>query len=256
MTSLSDQFTEVELNHIWKEAKFMGVDLHEEEMLVSTIERLSKNEPYQYIFGRAYFYDFELNVSSDVLIPRPETEELVDLIAKDFMGLSPKIIDIGTGSGCIALALAKLLPKASVSALDVSPKALQIAAKNSEELSLPIKLIETNILSQKLDDTYDVIVSNPPYIPHVEKKLMEENVLKYEPHLALFVEDESALIFYEEIANQALNCLKINGGLYFECNEFNADAVKNMLIKKGFNRVEVLLDMQDKKRMIKAQLSK
>lgn len=252
-TSLKNVFTKSEIEHIWKEANHMGVDVRNDEVLTSVITRLVNLEPYQYVFGRAYFYDFELNVSGDVLIPRPETEELVNLIVTDFKGLSPKVIDIGTGSGCIALALAKLLPKASVTALDVSPKALKVAKKNAKELSLDIRFEELDILSESLSEKYDVIVSNPPYIPLSEKSLMEENVLAHEPHLALFVENENPLIFYKAITLQATRALKSCGSLYFECNEFTADDVKKLLIEEGYENVEIKLDMQGKKRIVKGE---
>lgn len=247
--ALKSQFTAGELDHIWREVLSSKKDINSRLILDDIISRLKENEPYQYVLGRAYFYDFELNVSPAVLIPRPETEELVQLICNDFSGLGPKVIDIGTGSGCIALALAKHIPAASVTALDVSPKAIKIAKINAEELHLDVRFLQQDILSEDLQETYDVIVSNPPYIPHKEKALMKENVLEHEPHLALFVDDSEELIFYERIASIGLKQLTEKGKLYFECNEYNADQVKDLLLKLGYTNLEIHMDMQGKKRM-------
>ncbi len=249
---LKDHFSKNEIEHIWSEGLHTGFTWTNEDSMQECIDRLLEDEPFQYIFGRAYFYDFELTVSPNVLIPRPETEELVHLISTDFKGLSPKILDIGTGSGCIPIALAKLLPEAEISALDVSPKALQIAIMNAVEHEVDIQFIEADILNDVLIKSYDVIVSNPPYIPHKEKSLMQENVLQYEPHLALFVEDEDPLIFYRKIAELAQISLIDSGKIYFECNEFNAKEVALMLEDKLFKEVEIIKDMQGKDRMIKA----
>lgn len=249
---LSDFFAESEIEHIWNEAKHFKYPLDTKEAIDDCIERLLENEPYQYIFGKAYFYNFELSVSKDVLIPRPETEELLHLISKEWEGLSPKVIDIGTGSGCIALGLALLVKDADVTALDVSPKALAIAHKNAIDLKVKLSFIESDILLEGLSQTYDVIVSNPPYIPHEERKLMQENVLHYEPDLALFVEDDEPLVFYERIADIGMQHLRADGKLYFECNEFNVQQVVEMLDKKGYISCDVIKDMQGKDRMIRA----
>lgn len=249
---LSDYFAESEIEHIWNEAKHFKYPLETKEAIDDCIERLLEYEPYQYIFGRSYFYNFELTVTNDVLIPRPETEELLHLIAHEWDGFTPKIIDIGTGSGCLALGLAMLIKGANVTALDVSPKALAVAYQNAIDLKVKLEFIERDILVEGLDEQYEVIVSNPPYIPYSEKKLMEENVLQYEPELALFVDNDEALIFYERIANLGKKHLKEGGNLYFECNEFSAREVAGLCEAKGYKHCEVIKDMQGKDRIVKA----
>ncbi len=218
------------------------------------LQRLRQNEPYQYIAGKAYFYDFELAVNAHTLIPRPETEELVHWILGNNTQKEPVILDIGTGSGCIALALAKHIPAAKVFAMDVSEQALEIVHINAKNLELSVECIQMDVLScEKLPANYDIIVSNPPYIPENEKSLMHANVLQYEPHTALFVEDNEPLIFYQKIAILASQALKPSGMLYFECNEYNAKRVQEDLEARQFSQIELKKDMQDKDRMIRAR---
>lgn len=211
--------------------------------------------PIQYILGETKFYGFDFFVSPDVLIPRPETEELVDIIQKEFKPSdSPKIIDIGTGSGCIAITLAHLIPNAEITAIDVSEKAIEIAKDNIVENEVEVTLYCGDILTNELPQKnyYDVIVSNPPYITEKEKSLMDENVLAHEPHLALFVPDATPLLFYERIADLSLESLNATGKLYFEINENYGQETKKMLEDKGFKSVEIVQDLQDKDRMIVA----
>lgn len=225
------------------------------ETLSLGIQRLKKGEPIQYIVGKAWFYDMEFKVNQSVLIPRPETEELVHWIIEDWKNKKAVVIDIGTGSGCIPLALAKNMVLAKVEAIDVSEEALQLAQLVSSELMLDVNFRCINILDSVQREslgTYDVIVSNPPYIPQSERKVMNEQVINHEPHIALFVDDEDPLIFYKEIIDFALGHLNAGGNLYFECNEFNAKEVKELLELNGFEDVELRQDLQGKDRMIRA----
>ena len=226
---------------------------------------LLAQKPIQYVLGAADFYGLTLKVNEKVLIPRPETEELVDWILRTLgVDLGPqkkadlplKILDIGTGSGCIALALKQnLAENATVFGLDISPEALKVAQKNAQTLGLHINFIEASIDQQNLwtkHPMYDVIVSNPPYILPSEKQLMHPNVLENEPHLALFEPQNEPFYFYKQIANFALQYLKKGAYLFFELNEMNAQQVKAILELKGFKAVDLQRDMQQKWRMIKA----
>lgn len=218
------------------------------------LKRLEKFEPLQYIVGTTEFYGFPFVLSPDVLIPRPETEELVDWIYTDFKDQECTVLDIGTGSGAIAVSLAKVLPKASVSALDVSAKALKIAAENAMANAVNIKFIEQDILAcETLAESYDVIVSNPPYVRDLEKTEIKPNVINYEPHLALFVPDDNALLFYRKIAELALKALQPNGILYFEINQYLGEQTVSLLKNIGFSKVELRSDFAGNPRMIKAQ---
>lgn len=225
------------------------------ETLSLGIQRLKKGEPVQYILGKAWFYDMEFKVNHSVLIPRPETEELVHWIIQDWKDSKVDILDIGTGSGCIPLALANNMVLANIEAIDVSEEALQLAQLVSCELMLDVNFKCINILDSAQREelgTYDVIVSNPPYIPQKEREVMTEQVINYEPHLALFVEDEDPLIFYKEIIDFALCHLNAGGNLYFECNEYNAKEVQQLLQANGFEDVQLRKDLQGKDRMIRA----
>lgn len=221
-------------------------------------KRLLQSEPLQYILGEADFFGMKLKVTPDVLIPRQETEELVALIienvGKRFNG---RILDIGTGSGCIALALQRELKKAKIEACDIDEGALQVAKANANRYALPIQFHQLDIL-KKAERTilpaYDLIVSNPPYIPLSETHLMPEQVKKYEPSKALFVSNEDALLFYRHIAQFAQRHTKINGKLFFELNEFNADQVKELIEKLGFEQVKVHPDLNGKLRMLSAKV--
>lgn len=231
------------------------------KLLNTYLQRLLNFEPLQYIIGETEFYGLPFKVNKHVLIPRPETEELVDLILNDLKSNDDatskiSILDIGTGSGCIAISLKKNLKSSNVFALDVSKDALQVANQNSKLNDVEIQFIEDSILSPKTDLlnelALDIIVSNPPYIRKMEAALMHNNVLQHEPHLALFVDDEDALLFYRHIAFYAMQHLKPQGKLYFEINEAKGEEVKRMLLENGFKKVEVIKDFSSKDRMVKA----
>lgn len=220
------------------------------------VKDLKAGKPIQYILGEADFYGLKLKVNEHVLIPRQETEELVHLIIKENKG-NINILDIGTGSGCIAIALKKNLPDASLNALDVSEKALHVAKENAKKNKVDIHFIHQDILNAEgfsSEDKFDVIVSNPPYVRHLEKVEMHKNVLDYEPHTALFVEDDNPLLFYEAIAKFALKYLKTEGKIYFEINEYLAEETKELLQKKGFRNLLLIKDMNDKKRILRGNL--
>ena len=221
------------------------------------VERLLKDEPFQYILGYEEFYGYKFQVNKDVLIPRPETEELVEWILRNCReDKTYKILDIGTGTACIPITLSKNLKKSNISACDISTKALEIAEINNKTNQTEVVLFQLDILDKSKWKSYqnsDVIVSNPPYIPNKEKTLMANNVLQHEPHIALFVADDNALIFYETIAEFAIFNLKNNGFLFFECNEFNAQEVIYMLKEKHFFNIELAKDINGRDRMIKCQ---
>jgi release factor glutamine methyltransferase len=225
-------------------------------------KRLLAGEPVQYVVGFAWFYGIKFKVNPFVLIPRPETEELVEWILettnKAFM-LDASVLDIGTGSGCIPVTLKVKNTQLTVSCLDVSESALITASRNAYRNNVEIDFTCVDILNEAQHTplgTFDVIVSNPPYILEKEKTLMHKNVLDFEPHLALFVADDNALIFYETIANFAQKHLNTAGYLFFECNEYNAQEVKSMLEKKYFSDIVLRQDMSGKDRMIRAKIKK
>lgn len=220
------------------------------------VDKLLNDMPIDYIIGEREFYGREFYVTPSVLTPRPETEELVRLISDDFKGKTSSVIDIGTGSGVIALTLALELPMAQVYGLDVSCEALEVAEKNRVRHNIHnVKFINNDILAlDSLPAKYDIIVSNPPYVLDSEKELMSKNVLDYEPHLALFVEDNNPLVFYEKIADLALTSLNLGGVLYFEINENKSQEMEDMLASKGFHNIKVIDDIFDKPRIIKAEL--
>jgi len=215
------------------------------------ISRLRNAEPIQYILGVTEFYGLAFNVEPGVLIPRFETEELVDLIVKRKKNAGIKIIDIGTGSGCIAVSLKKFLPESEVWGCDVSDKALEISKQNAALNNVEIKLEKFDVLGflSFMEGDFDLIVSNPPYVTNNEKKLMQENVLNYEPAGALFVPDDDPLLFYREIALKSEQLLKPGGELYFEINEAYGKEVSAMLVEKGFT-AEVYKDINGKDRMV------
>ena len=227
------------------------------------LNRLFTHEPVQYILGVSDFYGLRFKVNKHVLIPRRETEELVDLIIKDVkgwkmeVGTKINVLDIGTGSGCIAISLKKNLPLAQLSAMDISKEALEIANENALLNKVDIYLIHDTILqtpNTKHQTKYDIIVSNPPYITEDEKKEMLKNVLEHEPHLALFVPNDNPLKFYIAIADFAKNNLTPNGKLYFEINEMFGNEIQLILKENGFQHIEIIRDMQQKNRMVRCSL--
>lgn len=223
----------------------------EQEQFFAVAAGLKAHQPIQYLLGEAYFYGAFFKVNESVLIPRPETEELVDWILEDPL-LNKSVIDFGTGSGCIAISLKKHGKALEVTAVDLSEEALAIARENSLGLESPVNFIHADILSFETDAQFDIIVSNPPYITGKEMAEMHQNVLAHEPHLALFVPDERPLLFYEAIADFAISHLKENGKLFFEINEYLSEETIQMLKDKGFKFIELRKDMQGKPRMILA----
>lgn len=223
------------------------------------VKRLKKQEPIQYILGETWFYGLKLNVNPAVLIPRPETEELVDWIVKEFrvQGSRFNVLDVGTGSGCIAIALKKNIPNAEVFALDISQEALDVVRRNAAINEVNVNFMQADILkndpSFQYFNFFDVIVSNPPYVLQSEKESMMPNVLAHEPHLALFVNDNDPLLFYKAIINFAQKHLADKGKLFFEINEAKADDVRSLLLQSGFKNVEVKKDLSGKERMIRAE---
>ncbi|MBK7183489.1 MAG: peptide chain release factor N(5)-glutamine methyltransferase [Bacteroidetes bacterium] len=218
------------------------------------IKDLKNEKPIQQILGKADFYGLKFYVNEHVLIPRPETEELVDLIIKENKDFNPAILDIGTGSGCIPISLRKNIPNAMVSSIDVSEKALEVAKKNAEWNQVEINFILDDILNPSKEiapNSFDIIVSNPPYIRISEKEEMSNNVLKYEPHLALFVYNDDPLLFYKKIADVALKGLKPQGKIYFEINENFGAECKQMLENKGFKNVVLVKDLSNKNRILR-----
>ena len=229
--------------------------LSESELLkvIYAVKDLKKFKPLAYILGETEFYGLKIMVNEFTLIPRPETEELVALILNENNG-ALSILDIGTGSGCIALALAKNLRDSRVTAWDVSSKALTMVEQNANRLDIKVDTEEVDILSTERKEQFDIIVSNPPYIPFSDQEEMERNVLDYEPHLALFVENDNPLIFYQRIGEFALGSLAENGKLYFEIHERLGDKVKELLENLGYKKVMVHQDINGKDRMVSASV--
>lgn len=266
------------------EPEYTITKLETEDFFI-TLEALKQQKPIQYILGETEFYGLKFRVNENVLIPRQETEELVDWVIKSInykvksdkfsvtssasldarqvveksqnLNKTIKILDIGTGSGCIAISLAKNLPNAKVYAIDVSKQALKIAKQNAELNGVNIAFIEANILDtichSELDSEskFDVIVSNPPYVRNLEKREIQANVLDNEPHLALFVDDNNPLIFYKEITQFAVDNLKPNGALFFEINQYLRQQTKQLLVDANFKDVELRKDLNNNYRMLK-----
>lgn len=232
------------------------------DLLNQSIERLKNNEPLQYITKKAYFYGLEFEVSPAVLIPRPETEELVHQILKDFDNKNKEsyvFLEVGTGSGCISITLAKNLPLCHFIAVDISKEALEIAKKNAQKNNLRnIEFIELDFLNEELYNypqlqNINHVISNPPYIRESEKTQMSDNVLDFEPHLALFVEDKKSLIFYEALARFFVNKVSNKDGLlYVEINQYLAKETKVLFKNFGLEKCEIFKDLQENSRFIRA----
>jgi release factor glutamine methyltransferase len=227
---------------------------------------LQQEKPIQYITGEAWFYGLKFEVNENTLIPRPETEELVEWILNSPITKHPSpinILDIGTGTGCIPISLKANLPEVNVSAIDVSEKALEVAKRNAKLNNVEINFIQSNILEVEdlsqfqtpnflLPTSFDIIVSNPPYVRNLEKQEIKKNVLDYEPHLALFVEDTDALLFYRRIAQLALKNLAPNGLLFFEINQYLGKETVELLENMGFKNIELKKDIYGNDRMVKS----
>ncbi|WP_286736070.1 MULTISPECIES: peptide chain release factor N(5)-glutamine methyltransferase [Sphingobacterium] len=225
--------------------------------VLSILQDLKKHRPIQYILNRADFYGEVFQVNESVLIPRQETEELVDLIIKNHKSSQNlKIIDIGTGSGCIPITLSKHLNNALVTTIDISKEAIKTAQENANNLKTQVQFINADIFEWEYifsDQHYNIIVSNPPYITPGEKQHMNQNVLAYEPELALFIEESAPLIFYDVISSFALKHLAPNGDLYFEINQYLGAEMKELMVKKGFEQVKLIKDINGADRIIHAK---
>lgn len=232
-------------------------DAKERNRFFDVQAQLLKRRPWQYVVGTADFLRFKLNVDENVLIPRPETEQLVYLITERHKNEALNVLDIGTGSGCIALALKDKLEQATVKGIDKSEGAIKIAAQNAQKYKLDVAFQTMDILDNeatKKMPSYDLIVSNPPYIQHSEEHLMPPHVLEYEPSMALFVTNNDPLQFYKIIVAFALEHLHSKGWLYFEINEFFGKEVLNLVEKNGFVNCELMEDLFGRDRMVVAQL--
>jgi release factor glutamine methyltransferase len=232
------------------------IEAKDEAVLQSVIKQLLAGKPIQYVLGEAYFFGLPFFVDSSVLIPRPETEELVEWILENVRSSSSlytKVLDVGTGSGCIPVALKKNADGLDLYGMDISSEAIEVAKKNAALNEAEISFIQADIFKYQTPATFDIIVSNPPYIKEDEKGQMHENVLDHEPHTALFVTNEHPLVFYEEIAEFSKKHLKANGLLFFEINEHLGAETVEMLRRKGFRNIVLRKDMQGKDRMIRCQ---
>ena len=230
----------------------VALTAEQEALLDNAIERLKKHEPIQYILGYCDFCGLRFKVTPATLIPRPETSELVEWIASEATG-KESILDIGTGSGCIAISLAHKQPKSNVTAWDISTDALTIATENSKANGQAVTFEQVDILAyQPIGEQFDIIVSNPPYIKENEKEAMHANVLDWEPHTALFVPDSDPLLFYRTIAEKGLAMLKPCGHLYFEINRAHGKETMEMLAALGYTSIELRKDFAENDRMIRA----
>ena len=230
----------------------VALTAEQEALLDNAIERLKKHEPIQYILGYCDFCGLRFKVTPATLIPRPETSELVEWIASEATG-KESILDIGTGSGCIAISLAHKQPKSNVTAWDISNEALAVATENSKANGCAVEFEEIDILAYKpTGELFDIIVSNPPYIKENEKAAMHANVLDWEPHTALFVPDSDPLLFYRAIAKKGLTLLKPGGRLYFEINRSHGKETMEMLAALGYTGIELRKDFAENDRMIRA----
>lgn len=237
-----------------------NITSEQELKLNKYLQELLSHKPVQYVLNEAWFYKLKFFVNEHVLIPRPETEELVNWLVSDFQNadenISPEeinILDIGTGSGCIAVALKKALPNAEIASIDISEQALNVAKKNADELQTKIDFLQIDFLDEaqwQVLDSYDIIVSNPPYIPESEREKMSKNVTAFEPVIALFVENNDPIIFYEKIAKFSQSHLKKPGKIYVEVHEEKAKEVQKAFNKSGF-KTEIKNDIYGKERMIK-----
>ena len=270
---LKNNYSEREIQLIAKSFIAKRLEVGASELMTDAGRRVSESDilyfkkvtrqmrqglPFQYALGETYFYNISLRSDARALIPRPETEELVNWVVEDNRGSNNlEIIDIGTGTGCIALSLKKALKGANITGIDRSIEALSLARENASDLNLEVDFKECDILNFEkytLPDNLDIIVSNPPYIPHSEKSEMHENVLDHEPGMALFTDNDTPLIFYERIVDFGMKHLKKDGVIYFEINENRGDDLKSLLNKKGCKDIQLRKDLQDKDRMIKCTI--
>lgn len=239
------------------------VSKEEEQPLFEALSKLKLQQPIQHILGKSHFMGTDFLVNQHVLIPRPETEELVQWIIQEVQSAKYKVqssnglrvLDIGTGSGCIAISLAKALENSKVYALDISSKTIEVAKANAEANEAEINFLEEDVFMFETPLEFDVIVSNPPYVRDLEKEKMQQNVLEHEPHQALFVPDDNPLKYYKTIAEVAKRSLKANGSLFLEINEFLANETMALLKEHNFSEIELRKDIFEKDRMIRAKRS-
>lgn len=234
------------------------LSLQQQDQFNYVVNELALGRPIQHITGKAFFYKNFFQVSEHTLIPRPETEELVHMIIQDHKASENlNIIDIGTGTGCIPISISQELPKNNYWAVDISKDALNIAKANADKLKQEIQFINADILEWECifpnDIKFDVVISNPPYITPKEKAEMHQNVLAFEPHLALFIEEEAPLLFYDHISAFAMAHLNKGGTLYFEINQYLSEETASLLQKRGFQHVEIIKDINTADRMIRAK---
>ena len=248
----------------WERRAIQNKELKDSEylQLQKYLTELLQHKPVQYVLNEAWFYKMKFFVNENVLIPRPETEELVEWIVNETEARNSNsskarnILDIGSGSGCISIALKKELPKANISAIDISEKALAVAQKNARDLNTPIDFLQIDFLDENKWNTlfqYDIIVCNPPYIPLKEKDNLGRNVIDFEPAVALFVEDDNPFIFYQKIAQFSKNHLRANGRIYLEVHELQAEDIKRILENEGFTAT-IKKDIYGKNRMVRGKM--
>lgn len=271
---LAEKYTSAEINFLSKlflekRAHIKSIDFYthkdtkikdnEKLLLFRDLERLKENEPWQYILGSCEFYGYEFKVTPSVLIPRPETEELVEKIIRDYKKSSNsnlKILDIGTGSGCIPITLKKEIPNSTIYTIDISKKATEIAKINAVNLGVKINFINSDILKYTVQENFlkhfDIIVSNPPYVCEKEKETMQVNVLNFEPSLALFVEDKNPLIFYKKISQLGRKMLKDKGQIYFEINRSYGKEIKLLLEELNYKNIQIIKDLSNNERIATA----
>lgn len=233
------------------------IDDNKIPLIKNALNQLLRNIPLQYVLGTAFFMDMEFIVNPSVLIPRPETEEMVSLILKQYSDRRTDheftILDIGTGSGCIPIVIKRYIPESTVSSIDFSADALKVATENARKNNVEVNFIHADILDQTLWKDlpqFDLIVSNPPYVTHAEKEQMQLNVLDHEPHTALFVPDDDPLLFYREIIALAKIKLCLEGCLWFEINEMFGEALRDMALNQGFKEVNIIFDFHGKSRFL------
>ena len=276
--ALASDFSMSEIQQIWRQilTHFLSISpieqiamsdhqfsLQESKIIERIVQRLQNKEPFQHILGEVEFYGLELKSDGRALIPRPETEELVNWIIEDNKALPSNILDICSGSGCIALSLSQAFQDAQVVGYEFSTEAIELSEENALALKLPVEFKYVDVLDNEQFTSalkkqtklglLDIVVSNPPYIPYCEKDSMGDVVLKHEPEIALFVPNEEPLLFYRKIAEGILPFLSTCGVLYFECHYLQLENTRNMLLELGFNNVEKRKDLQGKWRMLKAQ---
>lgn len=254
---LEDCFDLTRINYSFEKSNTPEVSVI--DLIRTILEKLKTNEPIQHILGYGYFFERKFKVTKDVLIPRQETEELVDHIVKNHSGKALDILDIGTGSGSIPISLKLESPEFNITSLDISDEALEIAKENALALKADVNLLKVDILNQDSwsiinNQSLDVIVSNPPYVRELEKLQMHKNVVDFDPELALYVSDNDPLIFYDKITEFATMKLKQEGFLYFEINEIFGDEVKALMEKRSFSNVTIIKDMQEKDRFVCGEL--